>query len=177
MPVHGARAAAERITLLSDVAVTPEVSFIHKTNEDLLEIEANIDIRSGDEVHIQLKSSGQTATIIGYDPVREWLFIDRSKSGLTDFNPSFACKHGARVVPENGGIKLRIWLDRSAVEVFANDGLVALTDQIFPDDPIDNVWISTESGRAELNSLHIHTLNSIYKPEGCTEQISRRVNV
>ncbi|MEK8212025.1 PfkB family carbohydrate kinase [Paenibacillus sp. FSL L8-0463] len=177
MPVQEVEQLRKESHSWSDVAVTPEVSFIHKTNEDLLEIEANIDIRSGDEVHIQLKSSGQTATIIGYDPVREWLFIDRSKSGLTDFNPSFACKHGARVVPENGGIKLRIWLDRSAVEVFANDGLVALTDQIFPDDPIDNVWISTESGRAELNSLHIHTLSSIHKPEGCTEQISRRVNV
>ncbi|MNY61751.1 Levanase precursor [compost metagenome] len=105
------------------------------------------------------------------------MFIDRSKSGLTGFNPSFACKHGARVVPDNGNIKLRIWVDRSVVEVFANEGLVALTDQIFPDDPIDNVWISTEAGSAELNSLHIHTLSSIHKPEGRLEQISRRVNV
>ncbi|MNC12510.1 Levanase precursor [compost metagenome] len=124
-----------------------------------------------------MKSSGQSETIIGYDPEREWLFIDRSKSGLTGFNPSFACKHGARVVPDNGNIKLRIWVDRSVVEVFANEGLVALTDQIFPDDPIDNVWISTEAGSAGLNSLHIHTLSSIHKHEGSIEQISRRVNV
>ncbi|WP_438495727.1 PfkB family carbohydrate kinase [Paenibacillus sp. IHBB 3054] len=177
MPVQEIEQLRKESHSWSDVAITREAPFIHETNDDLLEIETDIDIRSGDEVHIKLRSSGQSETIIGYDPVHEWLFIDRSKSGLTDFNPSFACKHGARVVPENGSIKLRIWLDRSVVEVFANDGMVALTDQIFPDDPIENVWISTEAGSAELNSLHIHTLHSIHKPEGSTEQISGRVNV
>ncbi|MNC20595.1 Levanase precursor [compost metagenome] len=124
-----------------------------------------------------MKSSGQSETIIGYDPEREWLFIDRSKSGLTGFNPSFACKHGARLVPVNGNIKLRIWTDRSVVEVFANDGLVALTDLIFPDEPIDNVTISVENGKAGLHSLHIHTLHSTYTLGGSTEQVSGRVNV
>ncbi|MEK4517001.1 PfkB family carbohydrate kinase [Paenibacillus sp. FSL H8-0122] len=177
MPVREIEELRKESLSWSDVTVTRETPFIHMTNDDLLEIEVNIDIRSAEEVHIQLDSSGQSETIIGYDPQREWLFIDRSKSGLTDFNPSFACKHGARLVSENGTIKLRIWVDRSVVEVFANDGILALTDQIFPDEPIDNVRISTEAGSAELNSLYIHTLHSIYKPEGSIEQRSGRVKV
>ncbi|MEK3683488.1 PfkB family carbohydrate kinase [Paenibacillus sp. FSL R10-2736] len=177
MPVQEIEKLRKETHSWSDVAVTSENPLIHETDGDLLEIEVELDTHTGNEIHIKLKSSGQCETIIGYDPERKWLFIDRSKSGLTDFNPSFACKHGARLVPENGNIKLRIWVDRSVVEVFANDGIVALSDQFFPIDPINKVLIATESGSAGLNSLHIHNLSSIHKPEGSTEQILGSVSV
>lgn len=154
--------------------VAPESPYMLKTKDDLLEIEADIDIQSTGEVHIKMQSSGQSETTIGYDPVRQWLFIDRSKSGMTDFHPSFACKHGARLVPENGKIKLHIWLDRNAVEVYANEGLVVLTDQIFPDSPINELSISTESGQVVLNSLHVHALRSIHASNNNIEQTSGR---
>ncbi|MNC65247.1 Levanase precursor [compost metagenome] len=70
------------------------------------------------------------------------------------------------MVSKNGKIKLQIWLDRNAVEVYANNGLVALTDQIFPDAPIDKVEVSTQSGQIVLDSLQIHTLKSIHIPDG-----------
>ncbi|OKP76211.1 glycoside hydrolase [Paenibacillus sp. P3E] len=151
------------------ITVTSASSFIQKMNEDLLEIEADIDISSGAEVHIRLKSSGRSEIVIGYDPVQQWLFIDRSNSGVTDFHPSFANKHGARRVSKNGKIKLQIWLDRNAVEVYADHGLVTLTDQIFPDAPIEKVELSTQSGQVVLDSLQIHILKSIQIPEGVSE--------
>lgn len=137
--------------------------------EDLLEIEADIDIRSGEEVHIGLTSSGEGEIVIGYDSENQWIFIDRSKSGVTDFHSSFACKHGARIVALNGKIKLHIWLDRNSVEVYADHGLVALTDQIFPDAPIENVEVSTKSGQVVLDSIQIHTLKSITIPGNTAE--------
>ncbi|MGN7761295.1 PfkB family carbohydrate kinase [Paenibacillus sp. 22594] len=152
------------------ITVTSASPFMQKMNEDLLEIEADIDIRSGEEVHIGLKSSGLSEIVIGYDPVQQWLFIDRSNSGVTDFHPSFSCKHGARMVSKNGKIKLQIWLDRNAVEVYADHGLVTLTDQIFPDAPIDKVEVSTQSGKVVLDSLQIHTLKSIHLRDGVSEQ-------
>lgn len=154
--------------------VTPESPYMLKTKDDLLEIEADIDIQSAGEVYIKMRSSGQCETTIGYDPVRQWLFIDRSKSGMTDFHPSFACKHGARLVPQNGKIKLHIWLDHNAVEVYANEGLVVLTDQIFPDAPMNDLSISTESGQVVLNSLHVHALQSIHASNNNIGQTSGR---
>ncbi|WP_074961968.1 PfkB family carbohydrate kinase [Paenibacillus sp. LC231] len=156
------------------LTVTPDSPYMLKTKEDLLEIEANIDIRSAGEVQIKIQSSGQSETIIGYNPESQWLFIDRSKSGMTDFHASFACKHGARLVPDNGKIKLRIWQDRNAVEVYANEGLVVLTDQIFPDAPVNEISISTESGQVVLNSLHVHALQSIHASNNNMEQTLRR---
>ncbi|WP_334073273.1 MULTISPECIES: PfkB family carbohydrate kinase [Paenibacillus] len=173
MPVREVEQLRKASMSWDNVTVKPEASFTLQTNEDLLEIEADIDIRTGNGVHIQLKSSGKSETRIGYDAERQWLYIDRSNSGLTDFHPSFACEHGARVVPDNGKIKLHIWLDRNAVEVYANEGKVALTDQIFPDAPIESVRISVNSGQVVLDSLHIHTLKSVPIPGGTVELTSR----
>lgn len=156
------------------LTVTPDSPYMLKTKDDLLEIETDIDTRSAIEVHIKMQSSGQSETTIGYDPARQWLFIDRSKSGMTDFHASFACKHGARLVPDNGKIRLRIWLDRNAVEVYANEGLVVLTDQIFPDVPVNEISISTESGQVVLNSLHVHALQSIHASNNTLGQTLRR---
>ncbi|MNW19078.1 hypothetical protein D3C71_2189070 [compost metagenome] len=60
--------------------------------------------------------------------------------------------------------------------MYANEGLVVLTDQIFPDTPLDHMEISAKSGEVVLNSLHIHALNSIHTLSGTSEQTARRVN-
>lgn len=169
MPVRDIEKLRKESLGWNGITVTQASPFMQNMNEDLLEIEADIDIRSGEEVHIGLKSSGLSEIVIGYDPKNQWLFIDRSNSGMTDFHPSFACKHGVRMVSKNGKIKLQIWLDRNAVEVYADNGLVTLTDQIFPDAPIEKVEVSTQSGQVVLNSLQIHTLKSIHIQDGVSE--------
>jgi len=161
----------------SDVKVTPKTPFTRKISHDLLEIEADMDIGSTDEVHIIMKSTGESETVVGYDPVRQWLFIDRTKSGRHEFHSSFSSKHGAPMAQENGKIKIHIWLDRNAVEVYGNEGLVVLTDQIFPDAPMDTISIQVKSGQVILDSLRMDTLRSIHISKNLTEQTSRRADV
>ncbi|MDN4067127.1 PfkB family carbohydrate kinase [Paenibacillus vini] len=169
MPVRELEQLREGSIRWNDITVKPGAPLLQKVNEDLLEIEADIDIPSSKEVHIKLKSSGQSEVVIGYDPENQWLFIDRSKSGVTNFHTSFATKHGAGLAALNDKIKLHIWLDRNSVEVYANHGLVTLTDQIFPDAPMEQVEVSTQSGQVVLNSLQIHTLKSITIPDNPAE--------
>ncbi|WP_049895215.1 PfkB family carbohydrate kinase [Paenibacillus antibioticophila] len=173
MPVREVEQLRKASVSRENVTVMAETPFTLQTSGDLLEIEADIDLRSGNGVQIRLKSSGESETRIGYDAEREWLFVNRSNSGLTEFHPSFACEHGARLAPVNGKIKLHIWLDRNAVEVYANEGLVVLTDQIFPDAPIERVSVSTGSGQVMLNSFHLHELKFVPFPNGAEEKPSR----
>ncbi|AZS14150.1 PfkB family carbohydrate kinase [Paenibacillus lutimineralis] len=177
MPVRELEQLRKGSIRWNDVTIKPEAPLLQKVNEDLLEIEADIDIRTSKEVHIRLKSSGQSEVVIGYDPERQWLFIDRSKSGVTDFHSLFPTKHGAGLVALNDKIKLHIWLDRNSVEVYANHGLVTLTDQIFPDAPIEQVEVSTQSGQVVLHSLQIHMLKSITIPDSTAELTVGRDNV
>lgn len=174
MPVREVEQLRKESVSWKAVTVTPEIPFMQKMNDDLLEIEAELDVRNGDEIRITLKSSGQSEIVIGYDPAKEWLFTDRSKSGVTEFHPAFASRHGAAMAMVNGKIRLHIWVDRNAVEVYADHGLVVLTDQIFPDAPIERVEISTKSGQIIIDSLQIHTLESVHIPGPATVQTAGR---
>ncbi|WP_338869497.1 glycoside hydrolase family 32 protein [Spirosoma sp. SC4-14] len=71
-------------------------------------------------------------TIIGYDPSKQQLYVDRSRSGDVSFKKEFPGRFTAPLKPQNGKISLQIWVDRSSVEVFGNNGEVTLTNQIFP---------------------------------------------
>ncbi len=63
------------------------------------------------------------------------LRIDRSRSGRSDFSPAFAAVHTAPLRILNGKLELRLLLDTSSVEVFAQGGESVLTDLMLPDSP------------------------------------------
>ncbi|WP_342562338.1 PfkB family carbohydrate kinase [Paenibacillus sp. FSL R7-0345] len=174
MPVREIEQLRKESLSWKDVTVTPETPFLQQTHYNLLEIEAVLDVRSGDGIYIHLKSSGQDEIIIGYDPADKRLFTDRSHSGVTDFHASFASRHGASLAAVNGQLRLQIWLDRNAVEVYADNGLVVLTDQIFPESPIESIGIRTQTGQVVVNSLQIHKLDAVQIPYVSTGQPSRR---
>lgn len=78
--------------------------------------------------------------VIIYDQKAMTLSCDRSKSGLTDFSQHF---DRVAVAPVYRKLtSLRIFIDNSSVEVFANDGEVCLTSLVFPDSPFNSLTIS-----------------------------------
>ena len=98
-------------------------------------------------------------TIIGYHPKTRKLFVDRSQSGTVDFYDGFAAVHSAELYPINNLIKLHIFVDRSSVEVFANDGLVTFAECIFPAEGSQGLELFSEGGTLKLCSLDIFELN------------------
>jgi len=84
------------------------------------------------------------------------LLFDRSQSGLIGFNDDFKNPH---MVPLNGISvnTVRIFLDRSSMEIFFNEGEITLTELIFPTSPFSNVKL--EGFKQEST---IHNLKSIW---------------
>jgi fructan beta-fructosidase len=99
-------------------------------------------------------------TTIGYATKPQQLFIDRSQCSKAEFNPAFSGVHLARLEPENGTIRLHIFIDRGSVEVFANDGRVVLTDQIFPCGENSKLEIFSDGGEVILVSLEMYGLQT-----------------
>lgn len=63
--------------------------------------------------------------------------------------------------PEADGlIHLRVLVDHSSVEVFANDGAAVITDAVYPDASSTGVGLFAENGRAHVPQLTIHELGS-----------------
>ena len=84
-------------------------------------------------------------------------------SGNVAFSPSFPSMEFAPLqLDRNGRVHLRIIVDRSSVEVFANDGRIAITDQVFPDAESDKIQVFSTGGRAQLDQLEIWQLKSIW---------------
>ncbi|MEY9774695.1 GH32 C-terminal domain-containing protein [Arthrobacter sp. MW3 TE3886] len=116
---------------------------------------------------ITVLGDGTSSTVIGYDATTGKLFVDRTNSGNSAFHPAFASIEDAPVtLDRKGNITLRIYLDRSSVEVFAQDGLRTITDQVFPNAGADKMALFAEGGTAQLKSLIVTPLEkAMFLPE------------
>ena len=97
----------------------------------LLEFELELDLAgsSAERFGLALRCSedGQEYTLLYFDAMARRLVLDRQYSG--------AGVSGARSVPIAAGqtrIALRIFLDRSSIEVFIDDGAYSLSSRIYP---------------------------------------------
>ncbi|ACB94959.1 glycoside hydrolase family 32 protein [Beijerinckia indica] len=100
-------------------------------------------------------------TVVGYDVKTHTVFVDRSKSGQINFDPTFTGRYSAPLLPSvDGSIALRVLVDWSSVEVFGGSGEAVLTSQIFPAPTSDGVAVFANGGTAVLQSINISSMNS-----------------
>ncbi|HLO45845.1 MAG TPA: glycoside hydrolase family 32 protein [Leadbetterella sp.] len=94
----------------------------------------NLEINLGNSAGFDLKLlKTQTHYLaITYDVATHLLLVDRTQSGLVDFNKRFPSVDSVKIMPENNKIRLKILVDKSIVEIYANNGKVVLTDYVFP---------------------------------------------
>jgi fructan beta-fructosidase len=88
------------------------------------------------------------------------LFVDRTRSGHTDFNAAFPGRHGGPLYPMHGLVTMRIFLDRTSVEVFGNDGECVVTSLIFPTAERTALEFYALGGAAQLDVLDVFHLGS-----------------
>jgi fructan beta-fructosidase len=75
-----------------------------------------------------------------------------------DFNDAFPGIHTAVMEPIDDIIRLYIFVDRSSVELFGNDGLVSFAEQIFPASDSLSLELFVDGKQVRLNALDIYTL-------------------
>ena len=93
-------------------------------------------------------SKGEKVTM-AYDEGQRTLTMDRSKSGLSDFSEAFAAE---TVGPTHGVIRqLRIFIDRSSIEVFDAEGKIVMTNLVFPTEPYNNIKV--KGGKATIYEI------------------------
>ncbi|WP_199615848.1 glycoside hydrolase family 32 protein [Paenibacillus alkalitolerans] len=125
------------------------------------EIVAELETGTAEAFGFKVRASADQETVIGYLSQSSELFVDRTRSGQTDFHEDFAGRHGVKLEPVNGRIQLRAYVDCSSVEVFAGDGQAVITDLIFPEPDAKGVEVYAAGGSINLHSLEIYTLRPI----------------
>ena len=99
------------------------------------------------------------------DPEKMEMSVDRRKSGKTEFTENFADK--IHILPyhiSEKEVDIRIILDRSSLEIFADDGKYVMTEQVFPNSPYTGLEIKTEK-EAMLTPININQIKTIWKNE------------
>jgi fructan beta-fructosidase len=77
--------------------------------------------------------AAQEETVVGIDRESGRIFVDRSRSGKTDWAAEFPARIWAPLKhAQANSVRLEIVVDRNSVEVFAEDGETVLTDLIYP---------------------------------------------
>jgi sucrose-6-phosphate hydrolase SacC (GH32 family) len=132
-----------------------------------LDIELELDMQTADRAGIKVLTGNGEETVIGYDAVRQELFVDRTRSGNVDFHPRFASISRAPLeLPRGQRLKLRILVDHMLVEVFADQGRRVFTETVFPGMDSDGVELFAEGGRAAVRNLNVWQMRSIWFPNG-----------
>ena len=139
----------ECISSEENVIVSENNSFKIKTSEKMLVIDVTFDILNSDSKELGLKINGsdEEELVLKYDTDASQLTIDCSKYGKEQDSTRKAD------VSKNSKLSLRVFLDRSSIEVFINDGEAVITSRIYPQKNIDNIEFFTSNGEVKIESL------------------------
>lgn len=129
-------------------------------NGGICEILMDIEASKAKTVNIGLSNSQGEKVMMQYDPAAATLSFDRTQSGITDFSEGFPAVTVTPTHEASGRIALRIFVDRSSMEVFGNNGEFVMTNLVFPRTPYTTLSVSAEGGNAKIENLKIYSLKS-----------------
>ncbi len=128
--------------------------------DGLCEIEMSLNARKASAVTLTLSNSAGEEVVMTYDPAAASFSVDRTRSGLTDFSHDFPAVVTAPTLASSAPQTVRIFVDRSSVEVFDGDGRFVLTNLVFPTSPYRTLSIAAAGGKATVSDLGIHSIKT-----------------
>ncbi|HTG68548.1 MAG TPA: GH32 C-terminal domain-containing protein, partial [Candidatus Udaeobacter sp.] len=145
--------------------ITPGSNLLAGLQDDTYEIEAEFELDTAAEFGFKIRKGDGDETIVGYDTTGSQMFVNRTKSGNTQFSPFFPGEFRAPLAPVRNRIKLHLFVDRSSVEVFGNRGEQVITSLIFPSPDSRDVELYAKNGNVKLIALHFFHLESAWRDE------------
>jgi fructan beta-fructosidase len=149
--------------------VSPGTNLLAEVRGTRLEIIAKFTPGDAEEFGFRVRVGEGEQTTIGYRVETARLFVDRTESGVVDFESRFAACHEAPLEPTDGQITMHIFVDHSSVEVFGGAGEVAITNLVFPKPGSDGVELYTVGGEVVVQSLEVYTLGSVEAPRATSQ--------
>lgn len=127
-------------------------------NRGACEIEMTIKPQASNNFTFELRNKKDEKIQFVFDLGNKVLSVDRTKSGIVDFNNNFAGSPIKAPIVKKDTYKIRLLVDKSSTELFINDGEVVQTNCVFPTEPYN---ILTFSSDAELiaESVAIYPIN------------------
>lgn len=154
--IKKARAEEKKIPTF-EVKGNYEVASLLADNKGAYEIEMTIENKGTSKIDFSLMNEKGEKVAMYYDVVRKQFVMDRSASGIVGFSRDFPAVTVAPV-RNTDQIHLRLFIDRSSVEVFGEDGEYVMTNLVFPAEPYNRMVFSSDKGSYIVKSMNVYRL-------------------
>jgi beta-fructofuranosidase len=155
---------------LRDVLQTDRSYYIeHQTTGHLLNVKGNtleicVELDFNNEqcqiggLRLRNSADGSQETLVYFDRQRQAIICDRTRSGLGSIVETAA----PVILGQDKKISLQIFIDRSSIEIFINNGEAVITNRIYPDSDSTGYDLFSVGGSMAVPSLKAWTLRSIW---------------
>lgn len=154
--IKKARAEEKKISTF-EVKGNYEVASLLADNKGAYEIEMTIENKGTSKIDFSLMNEKGEKVAMYYDVVRKQFVMDRSASGIVGFSRDFPAVTVAPV-RNTDQIHLRLFIDRSSVEAFGEDGGYVMTNLVFPAEPYNRMVFSSDKGSYIVKSMNVYRL-------------------
>jgi fructan beta-fructosidase len=111
-------------------------------------------VNSKSNFTIQLENELHEKIITGFTFKQNEFYVDRTKAGNTTFSDNFSSKSVTKRIAEDSLIHYKLLIDKTSVEIFADDGLNTITEIFFPHLPFTNCKVEADmKGEITIKTL------------------------
>lgn len=134
-----------------------EIVNLFEDNQGAYEVEILIQNAGASKIAFCLLNDKGEKVSMYYDLNRKQFVMDRSESGTVDFSKDFPA---VTVAPANVDkeLTLRLFVDRSSIEAFGEDGKFVMTNLVFPSQPYVKMCFEADKNGYAVKSLNVYKL-------------------
>ena len=140
-------------------------------SSDCCEIELEVEIGDAQQAGVRIRAAadGSEQTLVGYNRATQELFSDTTSSSTDPatlgtpggFRALRGIEHDKMLLADGEPLRLRIYLDASVIETFAN-GTASISDRVYPSNPeTQGIGLFAKGGTAHLRSMTVWQLAPI----------------
>ena len=134
-----------------------EIVNLFEDNQGAYEVEILIQNAGASKIAFCLLNDKGEKVSMYYDLNRKQFVMDRSESGTVDFSKDFPA---VTVAPVNVDkeLTLRLFVDRSSIEAFGEDGKFVMTNLVFPSQPYVKMCFEADKNGYAVKALNVYKL-------------------
>ena len=152
------KARGKKVSIPSfKVSEKHEMVNLFEEKQGAYEVEIVIQNAGASKIAFSLLNDKGEKVSMYYDLNRKQFVMDRSESGKVDFSKDFPA---VTVAPVNVDkeLTLRLFVDRSSIEAFGEDGKFVMTNLVFPSQPYVKMCFEADKNGYAVKALNVYKL-------------------
>lgn len=134
-----------------------EIENLTEGNNGTFEIEMYVETLNTDFFNFELRNYKGEKVIFNFDLEKGIFSVDRSLSGIVDFNRNFSNKKSEAPILKKKNYYIRLFVDKASTEIFIDNGELVQTNTLFPTEPYNT--LAFESGSiVKINTINLYPI-------------------